>query len=183
MEPQDRFETLGVEREGHLTWLTLDRPESLNAMNAALVRELRAFFWGLAEDAETRVVVMPGAGRAFCAGLDLPTIGCAKSRLAGEHGPVGVRRGSWSWLRDGSERLGVVLRTRDGVRPVYVSPGWAIGFRDARALVLATSAGYRLPEPTRRANLLVNALRRGEPTPPPAPPGPASGRAAPASGP
>jgi len=40
MEPQDRFETVGVEREGHLTWLTLDRPESLNAMNAALVREL-----------------------------------------------------------------------------------------------------------------------------------------------
>jgi len=115
--------------------------------------------------------------------LDLPTVGCAKSRLAGEHGPVAARRGSWSWLRDGSERLGVVLRTRDAVRPVYVSPGWAIGFRDARALVLGTSAGYRLPEPTRRANLLVNALRRGEPTPPPAPPGPASGRAAPASGP
>jgi len=115
--------------------------------------------------------------------LDLPTVGCAKSRLAGEHGPVAARRGSWSWLRDGSERLGVVLRTRDAVRPVYVSPGWAIGFRDARALVLGTSAGYRLPEPTRRANLLVNALRRGEPTPPPAPPAPASGRAAPASGP
>ena len=115
--------------------------------------------------------------------LDLPTVGCAKSRLAGEHGPVAVRRGSWSWLRDGSERLGVVLRTRDAVRPVYVSPGWAIGFRDARALVLGTSAGYRLPEPTRRANLLVNALRRGEPTTPPAPPAPASGRAAPASGP
>ena len=52
-----------------------------------------------------------------------------------------------------------------------------------RALVLGTSAGFRLPEPTRRANLLVNALRRGEPTPPPAPPGPASARAAPASGP
>jgi len=115
--------------------------------------------------------------------LDLPTVGCAKSRLAGEHGPVAAWRGSWSWLRDGSERLGVVLRTRDAVRPVYVSPGWAIGFRDARALVLGTSAGYRLPEPTRRANLLVNALRRGEPTPPPAPPAPASGRAAPASGP
>src|SRR6266516_3850024 len=71
MQRQDHFETLRVEREGHLTWLTLDRPESLNAMNAALVRELRAFFWGLAEDAETRVVVMRGAGRAFCAGLDL----------------------------------------------------------------------------------------------------------------
>ena len=114
--------------------------------------------------------------------FDLPTVGCAKSRLAGEHGPVAARRGSWSWLRDGSERLGVVLRTRDAVRPVYVSPGWAIGFRDARAIVLAASAGYRLPEPTRRANLLVNALRRREAIPPP-PPGPASARAAPASGP
>ena len=87
--------------------------------------------------------------------LDLPTIGCAKSRLTGEHGAVGVPRGSWSWLRDGSERLGVALRTRDG---------------------------YRLPEPTRRANLLVNALRRGESTRPP-PSDPASGRAARASGP
>src|SRR5438034_6628741 len=71
MQRQDHFETLRVEREGHLTWLTLDRPASLNAMNAALVSELRAFFWGLVEDAETRVVVMRGAGRAFCAGLDL----------------------------------------------------------------------------------------------------------------
>ncbi len=65
------YETLRVEREGHCTWLTLDRPEALNAMNATLVRELRAFFWGLADDHETRVVVMRGAGRAFCAGLDL----------------------------------------------------------------------------------------------------------------
>ena len=105
----------------------------------------------------------------------------APRRLAGEHGAVGAGRGSWSWLRDGRERLGVALRTRDGVRPVYVSPGYAIGLRDARALVLRTCAGYRLPEPTRRANLLVNALRRGELTP--RPPGPASGRAAPASGP
>src|SRR5438552_7999754 len=60
-----------------------------------------------------------------------------------------------TWLRSSSaitsSRLGVMLRTRDAVRPVDVSPGWAIGFRDARALVLGTSAGYRLPEPTRRA--------------------------------
>src|SRR5205823_14774345 len=43
----------------------------------------------------------------------------APRRLAGEHGAVGAGRGSWSWLRDGRERLGVALRTRDGVRPVY----------------------------------------------------------------
>jgi enoyl-CoA hydratase len=73
------YETLRIDREGHLTWLTLDRPGALNAMNATLVQELRDFFWRLPEDLETRVVVMRGAGRAFCAGLDLkeppPTTG------------------------------------------------------------------------------------------------------------
>jgi enoyl-CoA hydratase len=65
------YETLRVEREGHLTWLTLDRPDSLNAMNRTLIRELAEFFWKLHDDRETRVLVLRGAGRAFCAGLDL----------------------------------------------------------------------------------------------------------------
>ena len=65
------YETLTLQREGHLTWLTLNRPESLNAMSTSLVRELRQFFWELADDTETRVLVLRGAGRAFCAGLDL----------------------------------------------------------------------------------------------------------------
>jgi len=60
-----------IERRNHIAWLTLNRPESLNAMNRALVLELRAFFSGLAQDLDTRVVVLRGAGRAFCAGLDL----------------------------------------------------------------------------------------------------------------
>ena len=77
------FETLRVEREGHLTWLTLDRPSSLNALNATLVRELREFFWGLAEDRETRVVVLRGAGRAFCAGLDLKDPPPTEATVAG----------------------------------------------------------------------------------------------------
>ena len=63
--------TLQFERRNHLGWLTLNRPESLNALSRAMVRELRAFFSGLAEDRDTRVVVVRGAGRAFCAGLDL----------------------------------------------------------------------------------------------------------------
>jgi len=65
------YETLAVHREGPLTWLTLNRPDALNAMSTTLVRELRQFFWQLPEDAETRVLVLRGAGRAFCAGLDL----------------------------------------------------------------------------------------------------------------
>src|SRR5215470_16254467 len=66
-----QFETVLLDRREHVTWLTLNRPESLNAMNRVLVRELRAFFSQLGEDRETRLVVLRGAGRAFCAGLDL----------------------------------------------------------------------------------------------------------------
>jgi enoyl-CoA hydratase len=65
------YETIEVKREGGLAWLTLNRPDSLNAMNPALVNELRDYFGGLPKDRETRVVVLRGAGRAFCAGLDL----------------------------------------------------------------------------------------------------------------
>jgi len=65
------FETLRIDREEHLTWLTLDRPDALNTLDPTLVRELRQFLWELPEDRQTRVLVMRGAGRAFCAGLDL----------------------------------------------------------------------------------------------------------------
>jgi enoyl-CoA hydratase/carnithine racemase len=65
------YETVLVDRRAHVAWLTLNRPDALNAMNRALVRELRAFFSALGDDRETRVVILRGAGRAFCAGLDL----------------------------------------------------------------------------------------------------------------
>ena len=65
------YATLQVERREHATWVTLNRPEALNAMNRSLVRELRVFFSGLCEDTATRLVILRGAGRAFCAGLDL----------------------------------------------------------------------------------------------------------------
>jgi enoyl-CoA hydratase len=65
------YETIRVEREEHLTWLVLNRPQSLNAMSPTLIREVSDFFRGLFDDAATRVVVMRGEGRAFCAGLDL----------------------------------------------------------------------------------------------------------------
>ena len=69
--PATMYETLRVDREDHLTWLVLNRPASLNALNATLVSELRDFFARLPADTETRVVALRGAGRAFCAGLDL----------------------------------------------------------------------------------------------------------------
>jgi enoyl-CoA hydratase len=71
MEECMDYRTLEVKREGALAWLTLSRPEALNALDTTMVDELRSFFSGLAGDRETRVVVIRGAGRAFCAGLDL----------------------------------------------------------------------------------------------------------------
>jgi enoyl-CoA hydratase len=87
------YETLAVEREGHLTWLTLNRPEALNALSAAMVRELRDFFAGLVDDRETRVVVVRGAGRAFCAGLDLKEAGAGGGAAGGGGGvPAALRQ-------------------------------------------------------------------------------------------
>lgn len=92
--------------------------------------------------------------------LNLPTVGCAKSRLIGEHRLPGSRRGSSVQLRDGREVIGRVLRTRDGVKPVWVSVGHRIDLPSAVRVVLRSTAGYRLPEPIRLAHGYVNALRR-----------------------
>ena len=92
--------------------------------------------------------------------LDLPSVGCARRRFVGEHGPVGEPRGSWVWLTDGGQRVGVVARTRTGVKPVFVSPGFAVTVSDAVEIVLATTAGYRMPEPIRQAQMLANEKKR-----------------------
>ena len=92
--------------------------------------------------------------------LDLPTVGCAKSRLIGEYREPGPRRGSASDLRDGDEIIGRVLRTRDRVMPVFVSVGHKISLDAAVALVLECAPRFRLPETTRQAHTLVNQLRR-----------------------
>jgi deoxyribonuclease V len=90
----------------------------------------------------------------------LPTIGCAKSRLCGEHVEPERKRGSLSPLMDDDEQIGEVLRTQDGVKPVYVSVGHLCDLPTARELVLACVTRYRLPEPTRLADRLVAAAKR-----------------------
>jgi len=77
------YETLEVAREDHLTWLTLNRPAALNALSRRMVDELRDFFWKLADDRVSRVVVVRGAGRAFCAGLDLKEAGSGEGAGSG----------------------------------------------------------------------------------------------------
>ncbi len=69
------YTTLSIDRRGAVDWLTLNRPESLNAMNPVMVAELSGYFRGLEEDRSVRVVVLRGSGRAFCAGLDLKDMG------------------------------------------------------------------------------------------------------------
>jgi deoxyribonuclease V len=105
-----------------------------------------------------------GFGLASHAGLliGLPSVGCAKTRLVGEHGSVGRRRGSYSWLRFEGKRVGAVVRTRADVKPVFVSAGNEITIQTAVRLVLAACKGYRLPEPIRKAHQLANRIRRKE---------------------
>lgn len=91
--------------------------------------------------------------------LGVPAIGCAKSRLCGEHDEPGLKRGEWASLREGGEEIGRVLRTRDRVRPLYISPGHLVSIDRAVALTLACGRGYRLPEPTRQAHIESNRLR------------------------
>ncbi len=92
--------------------------------------------------------------------LDKPSVGCAKSRFVGEYKPVGPRVGDFSELVFGDDIIGAVLRTREGVKPVFVSVGHKVDLPTAISVVLQTRTRFRLPEPTRRAHLLVNALRR-----------------------
>jgi deoxyribonuclease V len=95
--------------------------------------------------------------------LDRPTIGCAKSILIGTHGKLSQAAGSWSALVDeraGGEKLGVALRTRAGVNPVYVSQGNKISLERAIRMTLAVSDGYRIPRPTRDADRYVSGLKR-----------------------
>ncbi len=93
--------------------------------------------------------------------LDLPTVGCAKSRLCGRFETPGPNRGDQSPLVDRGERIGTVLRTRDRVAPLFVSPGHRADLASAVELVLATTRKYRLPIPARLAHDFVNEVRRG----------------------
>lgn len=87
--------------------------------------------------------------------LDIPTIGCAKSVLVGKHAPLEAEAGSTAELLDDGEVIGMAVRTRSSSRPVYVSIGHRVDLTTAVRLVLACSGGYRLPEPTRRADRLA----------------------------
>jgi deoxyribonuclease V len=91
--------------------------------------------------------------------LGIPTIGCAKSRLTGEHREVGLSKGCRCQLRDKGQVVGMVLRSREKVKCLYVSVGHLTELTEAVKVVLGCCRKYRLPEPTRRAHQVVSRLR------------------------
>ncbi len=131
------YETLRVEREGALTWCVLNRPDALNAMNPGLVTDLRAFFSSLADDRETRVVVLRGAGRAFCAGLDLKEPGGG-----GDPGPTGALRAQ----RRISELVLLMRRAPQPIIAAVHGPACGGGF------ALALAADVRIAGASARMN-------------------------------
>jgi deoxyribonuclease V len=92
--------------------------------------------------------------------LDKPTIGCAKSILVGEAEEPGGQAGSTSPLIDEGETVGVALRTRDNVRPIYVSIGHRVSLGSAVRIATQCTDRFRMPKPTREADHWVGDLRR-----------------------
>jgi len=135
-------------------------------------RELPAVLEALGALPETPdLVFVDGQGIAHPRGLGiaahlgvitgLPAIGVAKKILVGTHGEVGPRRGGRAELRYRGKVVGAVLRSKEKVRPLVVSPGHRVGLESAPELVLACCTRYRLPEPTRLADRIASRRDRG----------------------
>jgi deoxyribonuclease V len=95
--------------------------------------------------------------------LDRPAIGCAKSILIGIHGELSGKQGSWTELVDeksSAERIGAVVRTREGVRPMYVSQGHRVSLETAVGMTLRVTDGFRIPRPTREADHFASEVKR-----------------------
>ena len=90
--------------------------------------------------------------------VNIPAIGVAKSRLTGTHDEVALEKGSYVPLTDKSEQIGVVLRTRTNVKPLYISPGHHVSIESAHKFVMACTTKYRLPETTRWAHRLASGV-------------------------
>ncbi len=117
------------------------------------------------------VILFDGQGTAHPKGLGIashigvllgmPTIGCAKSRLVGEYAEPGIKKGDYSYLKYHGKTIGAVLRTRDNVKPVFVSPGNMIDLQGAIDVVLKCIGRYRIPEPIRCADSLAGKIKSG----------------------
>lgn len=120
---------------------------------------------------EPDLLVFDGHGQAHPKGfgiaahmgllLDKPSIGCAKKKLCGTYNEPGPQPGNTSPIIYKDKTIGAVVRTKERVKPVFVSAGHRISLPRAVEYILATARGYRLPEVTRQAHLYVNRVRQG----------------------
>lgn len=94
--------------------------------------------------------------------LDIPAVGCAKSRLIGKFDDPGPCKGDWSPLYYQGREVGAVLRTRDRVRPLFISPGHRVDLKTSIDIVMHAVSSYRLPEPIRRADHLSRLVAQKE---------------------
>ncbi len=158
------------------TMATLEEATAITALGFPYVPGLLSFrelpavaeAWARLES-RPDVLVFDGQGYAHprrfgiaCHGgllFGVPSIGCAKSILVGRHGELGTARGSTAPMVDRGEVVGMAVRLREGVKPVYVSAGHLMDLETAVAVVMSMAAGYREPETTRRAHQLVNRIR------------------------
>ncbi|OQY10985.1 MAG: endonuclease V [Marinitoga sp. 4572_148] len=93
--------------------------------------------------------------------INLPTIGIAKSRLYGIYDEPCSQKGCYSYLYDNREnKIGVVLRTRENIKPVFVSPGNYITIDESREITLAYTSKYKIPEPTRLAHMYSQKIKK-----------------------
>lgn len=106
-----------------------------------------------------------GLATHFGITVDQPTIGCAKNKLTGDFEEPDPEKGSYRYITDEGKRIGIVLRSRTDVKPIFVSPGHKVSFRDSREIIMRCLSRYKLPETTRESHDLVNRLRRGETEP------------------
>jgi len=106
-----------------------------------------------------------GLGLASHMGLwfDLPSIGCGKTYFIGHFFSPGLSKGNFEWIEMEGNKVGAVLRTKDNVRPLFISPGHRIDLMTSIQIILKTCKGYRIPEPLRRAHHLSREKQRGQP--------------------
>ena len=93
--------------------------------------------------------------------LDIPSIGCARKKLVGQHQEFGSEEGESSPLYMGNSNAGLVYRSRGNVKPIFISPGHKCAPGDAYRLVIGCLRGYRMPEPLRSAHILAGRIKRG----------------------
>jgi deoxyribonuclease V len=92
--------------------------------------------------------------------LDLPSIGCAKTPLLDGFISPGPLRGSYEGIRREGKKVGAVLRTKDKVNPLFVSPGHRIDLKTSIQLILESCRGFRIPEPLRKAHQASLLVRK-----------------------